>query len=315
MADLTGRLSNNECAPVLLIAWRRPDKVEAVINAIRGNQPGKVFVFCDGSRSGDHDEYEKVSATRALIRQAVDWPCELKTLFSDQNLGCRHGPIAAISWFFDNNNEGIILEDDCVPHPEFLPFCTLLLDRFREDLRIWCVSGTNFQKGRQRGSASYYFSHYAYNWGWASWRRCWHHYDHQLNMLPKLIESGGLHSIFSEPLERIYWQKVWTRVYSNPLYTTWDYQWFFSCMVNSGLSIVPNINLVTNLGFGTEATHTQDFTPIPLGHSLGLIKHPELVLRDRQADDFYFKQNLMPRPSLLTRFLAVKSEFDYRLRK
>ena len=242
--------------PLLLIIWRRPDSLRKVIDAIRPVAPQFLYVASDGPRCEKKGEAEQIILTRQLLEQSIDWPCTIQRLYSDVNLGCRLGPITAINWFFNNVDEGIILEDDCVPHPDFFSFCATLLNRYRNDNRVWCISGNNFQNNRTRGEASYYYSRYVNCWGWASWRACWASYDPHLTSWPCLRSSSLLQSHFSDPLERRYWRLIWDRTYQcSKTATWWDYQWQYALVSNHALSISPNVNLVQNVGFGEDATH------------------------------------------------------------
>ena len=195
--------------PVLILAWRRPHTLRQVINALRPVGPTQLYVACDGPNPDRFGEADKVEATRLLIDQEIDWPCEIHHLYSDVNQGCRLGVSRAITWFFEHVEEGIILEDDCVPHPVFFPYCQNLLDRYRYDHRVWCISGSNFQNGHWRGDGSYYFSRYNHCWGWASWRRSWQHYDAELSNWPLFRDSGSLRSVFEDPIELSYWYSIW----------------------------------------------------------------------------------------------------------
>jgi hypothetical protein len=281
---------NPSSTPVLLIAWRRPHTLRQVIDAIRPMAPTRLFVACDGPNAERPGEAEKVATTRAVIEQGIDWPCQMERLYSDVNQGCSIGPIRAISWFFDQVEEGIILEDDCVPHPDFFPYCASLLERYRQDTRVWCISGNNFQNGQWRGDGSYYFSRYNHCWGWASWRRCWQHYDPVISQWPALRDSGLLETAFEDPFERQYWSTIWQRTYEKaaPI-TWWDYQWMFTCLANGGLTTLPNRNLVSNVGFGEDATHTTIVAePTVADQGLGPLTHPRFFLRDAAADRYSY---------------------------
>lgn len=228
-----------------------------------------------------------------MIDKSIDWPCQITKLYSNSNLGCRECVSGAINWFFENEEEGIILEDDCVPHPDFFTYCAELLERYRNDTRVWCISGTNVQRGHWRGDGSYYFSRYNHCWGWASWRRCWQNYDKNLEQWPKIANSSLLKTIFDDPVERKYWQSIWQRLAEQGEPDTWDYQWTFTCLVNGGLTALPNYNLVKNIGFGDkDATHTQNVSNLNpkslISEGLGIIRHPSFVLRDSTADSFTF---------------------------
>ena len=298
--------------PLLLIVWRRPQTLREVINAIRPLAPTRLYVACDGPNPCRHGEAEKVAASREVIEKEIDWPCQIERLYSDVNQGCRLGVSRAITWFFERVEEGIILEDDCVPHPDFFPYCTTLLERYRHDTRIWCISGNNFQNGKWRGDSSYYFSHYHHCWGWASWRRCWQHFDAELHQWPALRESGLLETIFENPLERSYWSDIWQRLVDEGKPDTWDFQWIFTCLINGGLAALPNQNLVSNIGFGVDATNTLiPAPPTALGKDVKVDNHPKFIINDKKADDYFFLSNLRPsmadhRPQSMARVIARK---------
>jgi hypothetical protein len=287
---------NPAATPLLLIAWRRPHTLRQVIDAIRPVAPTSLFVACDGPNPERPGEAGKVAATRAVIEQEIDWPCQIERLYSDVNQGCRLGVSRAITWFFDQVKEGIILEDDCVPHPDFFPYCATLLERYRHDTRVWCISGGNRQDGRWIGNGSYYFSRYNHCWGWASWRRCWRHYDGNLSQWPALRESGMLSTIFEDPLELNYWSGIWQRLLEKGDPDTWDYQWTFTCLANGGLTALPNNNLVKNIGYGKDATHTtnEPFST-SIDNPLPDIKHPQFVLRNARADFYTAKKRFQSR--------------------
>ena len=286
--------------PVLLIAWRRPQTLCQVIDAIRPVAPSRLFVACDGPNPDRSGEVDKVAETRALIEREIDWPCQIERFYSDINQGCRLGVSRAITWFFEQVEEGIILEDDCVPHPDFFPYCQILLERYRVDTRVWCISGNNFQNGQWRGDGSYYFSRYNHCWGWASWRRCWQNYDAGLSHWPALRDSGFLSIMFADPIERQYWSRIWQLLFDRGKPDTWDYQWAFTCFVNGGLTALPNRNLVNNVGFGEDATHTTSGSiNTAINDGIDPTRHPSFMLRHAEADRYTFYNNFGSRFSKL----------------
>ena len=300
--------------PILVIAWRRPHTLRQVINAIRPISPSRLYVACDGPSPRRGGESVQVAATRAVIENEIDWPCEIFRFYSEVNQGCRLGVTRAITWFFEQVEEGIILEDDCVPHIDFFRYCTTLLDRYRYDTRVWCISGNNFQNGQWRGDGSYYFSRYNHCWGWASWRRCWQHYDGGLELWPALKNSDLLKSVFPDSVERRYWTRIWQRLLSKGQPDTWDYQWFFTLQINEALTALPNVNLVQNVGFGQDATHTTGSASrglvTTLGHGLGEIAHPGFLVRCVEADRFTFDHHYEGK---YCRFPWVQLRFPLRL--
>ena len=277
--------------PVLLVAYRRPDTTKKVIDAIRVAAPERMFVACDGPNLKKPDEAEKVAATRALIEREIDWPCKIERRYSETNQGCKMGVSSAITWFFEQVEEGIIIEDDCVAHPDFFPYCAELLERFRHDSRVWHISGNNFQNGQWRCDGSYYFGHIPHSWGWATWRRCWKHYDIDLKRWPALKASGLMETIFEDPVARSYWSGLWDNLLNKEeLPGTWDYQWHFTCLSEGGLTIIPNRNLVSNVGFGVDGTNYLKESPlnnIPVSKICPLT-HPTFILRDAAADAYDF---------------------------
>ena len=269
--------------PVLLLTWRRPDTTKQVIEALRAVAPIHLYVASDGPRSAA--EARAVGATRDLITALIDWPCELRTRFSDYNQGCQLGVSSAISWFFEQEEAGIVLEDDCVPHPDFFVYCRELLRRYRNDTRIWCISGDNFQDGAWRGEGSYYFSRYNHCWGWATWRRCWTHYASHQQIWGQVNGSESLQkSMFEDPLERRYWIQIWNTLFDSGVPDSWAYRWSLVCMANSGLTALPNQNLVTNIGFGADATHTTGQQTAVSTQGLINLVHPQIICRDSHAD-------------------------------
>jgi hypothetical protein len=274
---------------VLFLVFNRPDTTRQVFEAIRRAKPPRLYVAADGPREGKLGEVERVQKART-IATAVDWPCKVKTLFRDKNLGCKKGVSSAITWFFEQEERGIILEDDCLPHLDFFSFCENLLDLYLSDERIFAITGDNFQNGKWRGDASYYFSKYPHVWGWATWRRAWKHYQFGINFWPKWRDSDAWKKYKSDKIERRYWQKIFDRCYAGQI-DTWDYQWNASTWYKNGLTVTPNVNLVSNIGFGENAVHTKNkfskFSNIPT-MELSNITHPKQVIIDIEADMFAF---------------------------
>ena len=253
--------------PILLLVFNRPETTGRVVESIRSIRPTRLFVAADGPRAAVAGETQRCMEARRLA-VSIDWTCEVETLFRDENLGCARAVSSAITWFFEQVTEGIILEDDCVPSASFYRFCEELLGRYREDRRIMHVAGNSHQYGRRRGSASYYISKYANIWGWATWRRAWEQYDFSL---------------------RPAWE----------LQDTWDTQWQLSLEKAGGLAIVPNQNLVRNIGFGSGATHTKaDERPAMLeAEEIAFpLTHPVEIMPNRTADTFtYYAHHRMVR--------------------
>lgn len=272
---------------VLLIAFNRPDKTRQVFAAIRVAQPRRLYVAADGPRAGRDGEGARCREVRA-IASAVDWPCQLTTLFRDVNLGCKRAVSSGINWFFEHEEAGIILEDDVLPQPGFFEYCDELLDRYATDQRVAAISGCNFLGNRYRIPESYFFSRYCHIWGWATWRRSWREYDVGMAQWPAWDAAGNLERIFPDPLAASYWRNAFSAVHRGEI-DTWDYQWQFSCWRRRALAAVPARNQTTNLGFDGDATHTTAAVPgfvldspsRPLAFPL---VHPATVEREVAAD-------------------------------
>jgi hypothetical protein len=276
--------------PVTFIIFKRPQTTEKVFEAIRQAKPTKLFVIADGPRADREGEVEKCQATRAIIER-VDWDCEVIKNYSNINLGCAKRVSSGLDWVFNNVEETIILEDDCIPHPTFFRFSEELLEKYRNDTRIATISAQNLQFGRKRTNYSYYFSRYNHCWGWASWRRAWQHYDLTIKLWKEVQAENLLHDILVDPKAVSYWRRIFQSVYNNPTGITWDYQWTFACWMQGSLSIIPNVNLISNVGVGADATHftsNQEFSFINMSMQAMEfpLKHPPFIVRNIEADNF-----------------------------
>jgi hypothetical protein len=269
---------------ILLLIFNRPEETRQVLSVLRTLRPARLYVAGDGPRPGRGGEPEAVAAARAAATD-VDWDCDVATLFRDANLGCRRAVSGALDWFFDQEPEGIVLEDDCVPDRSFFAFCSELLARYRDDRRIMAIAGNNFQGGWARSEDSYYFSRYNHCWGWASWRRAWALYDRELAGWPEFRARGYLADIGDQDPDFV---ECWTKIFDRSARgetDSWAYRWTFSCWQQSGLTCLPRVNLVENIGFGPAATHTKaphcDTRAVSLAFPL---HHPPSVVRDVVAD-------------------------------
>lgn len=275
-----------ECPPVLFIVFRRPETTRRVMECIRAARPSRLYVAADGPRAGREGEAEACRLVRE-IATAVDWPCRVQTLFREDNLGCRMGVSTAIDWFFGLEEEGIILEDDVVPVPDFFRFCAELLDRYRHDARIGMIGGTNFQGGTLRGAESYYFSRMTHVWGWASWRRAWLKYDRKMEHWKAFRQGGGFSAAGWHHGFESWYAPNFDAVAAGRI-DTWDHQWLFSCLSQNMLSVIPQANLVTNIGFGKDATHTRNIESRLSRMETGTLeiplRHPRLVVPNIAAD-------------------------------
>jgi hypothetical protein len=279
--------------PILFLVFNRPDTTQKVFAAIRQAKPARLFVAADGYREDRHGEAEKCAQARSIIEN-VDWDCEVVTLFRENNLGCRKAVSSAIDWFFENVEEGIILEDDCLPSQSFFMYCQELLEYYRDDTRVMQICGSNFLKGWQRNEDSYYFSNYGPVWGWASWRRAWKYYDVDMKLWPEVKEKNVLEDICMSREEIEYRENLYDKVFSGDI-DTWDYQWGFAKMINSGLSVITSVNLISNIGFDADATHTaaDRNNPYAAMETYDIkfpLNHPRYVVQDCLADQRYLNE-------------------------
>ncbi|MCR8538757.1 MAG: hypothetical protein JJ848_000170 [Prochlorococcus marinus CUG1439] len=242
--------------PILIIAWKRPKQTKELIQKIKQINPANLYIACDGPTNQNDIEENKVKKTKELLLRSFEEVKQKKYLFSKNNQGCKLGVSNAINWFFENEKEGIILEDDCIPHLDFFSFCQEMLETYRNDERIWSITGHNQQHNTHRGNGTYYFSKYPRSWGWATWRRAWEKYDRDITDWPNIKSKGILKSQLKNQREIKFWEKTLDNIYYYNSPNTWDYQWTLCSFLNSGLTIVPNKNLIKNIGFDEDATHT-----------------------------------------------------------
>ncbi|NOT62050.1 MAG: glycosyltransferase family 2 protein [Acidobacteria bacterium] len=255
MSNSDGKLRT----PVAIIVFNRPHVTRRVYEVLRQVKPSTLFVIADGPRDDRPEDVALCEATRAIFEQ-VDWDCRVIRNYAAQNLGCGPRPASGISWVFEQVPEAIILEDDCLPHPTFFRYCEELLAYYREDNRIAHIGGTCFYPEINRTHLSYRFSRFPLCWGWASWRRAWRHFDADLQDWPTMLSNGELDDMLDYWLEtkaaRRFWRERFDAIKGEGKIHTWDYQWILACWRQRALSIYPNVNLVSNLGFGDDATHT-----------------------------------------------------------
>jgi hypothetical protein len=283
--------------PILLLVFNRPDTTRAVLDALRPLKPKYIYVGADGPRKGKEGEQEKCEAVRALFK-TIDWDCELKTNFREHNLGCGYAASQAISWFFQHVEQGIIIEDDCVPHPSFFTFCAEMLEKYKNDERIMHISGNNFLKRKYNSNESYYFTKYFTCWGWATWRRAWQLYDFNMPFLNDFLSSANFKNLSLNKKQEDYWLYIadLVRDGKRDKLDTWDYQWLFCCWHYNALGVTPVVNLVTNIGFGEDATHTVNDSKVGYVKTRAIEKiiHPTQMVRNRKVDMETFNTYFVP---------------------
>lgn len=287
--------------PILFLIFNRPETTAKVFAQIREVRPRKLYVAADGPRENVKGEADRCARSRTIALN-IDWPCEVQTLFRKTNLGCMKAVSSAISWFFTCESEGIVLEDDCLPDQTFFSYCENMLAYYRNHARIMHISGDNFQNGRTRGNASYYFSRYNHVWGWASWRRAWGLFEPSVLSFPDFVNTPGFNNIFARKDVREYWRRQFQLLHKGEI-NTWDYYWTYVIWLNDGLCVIPNQNLVSNIGFQGDSTHTgnprdrlANMPCVPLK----TIFHPRTVSVCLEADSFSF--DLLYSRSMVQRF-------------
>ena len=296
------------CAPVLLIGFNRPDFMVAQIDAVRPARPSRLYLAVDGPRDNRPEEAEQCRKVRDC-EKLVDWPCEVRTLFRERNLGCKYGVSGAITWFFENETEGIVLEDDCRPTIDFLRFATEMLERYKNDERIGAVCGFNAFNLQDDKSVAYHFSHHMDVWGWASWRRVWMEYDVEMTRIRERIDDIIDMSKMTQYYKRMF--KGFASAVANGL-STWDVQFQLLILAKGWLTIVPQRRLVANVGFADDrATHTSGYLYWGrhwsiMGEELEFpLVHPKEIVCDEAADYYHEKTFSSVFPRILT-FIGSK---------
>jgi hypothetical protein len=273
--------------PVAFVVFNRPRQTRMTFAAIRAYRPSRLFLIADGPRANHAGDREACAEVREIVAD-VDWPCEVMRDFSAANLGSGRRVSSGLDWVFSIVDRAIVLEDDCLASAEFFSFCDAMLERYKDCETVWVVSGNSYQPQFRRGEGSYYFSKYPDTWGWATWRRAWRHYQHELPFLAEWKASADWKASFASRRERRHYARVFERALHDAA-DIWDYQWVGCVIHGKGLSVTPNANLVKNIGFDRTATHTRtmeqglqyEITP------LGPIVHPRAIAVDVAADEYH----------------------------
>ncbi len=289
--------------PVALFVFNRPKVTQLIFEAVSRIRPRRLFLIADGPRADRPGEAEACAEVRRIVT-AVDWPCEVATDFSPSNVGCGRRMSSGIDWVFNNVDDAIFIEDDCLASPQFFDFCRAMLDHYRYDTRIGTIAGTNCMIRHADFPGSYFFSRCPHIWGWASWRRSWALYDYGMSTLAAAREARLLENVMGTERLAACWYNIFGRVESGEL-DTWDFQLFFTSFCNSWLHIIPATNLVSNIGYGPDATHCREpteFADLPLGNLLLPLRHPDFVVRCLKHDEFDEQRflNFGPPPSSTT---------------
>ena len=276
--------------PVLLVIFNRPGELQLVLRSLRRVRPKRMFVSADGPRNEVASDQAACTSTRQVIDQEIDWDCELIKRYSDENLGCERAVPAAIDWFFEQVDEGVILEDDCVADPSFFRYCGELLDRFRGNDSVGTITGNNFQRGRLRGNSSYYFTKYNHCWGWATWANVWENYSADLG--DETADEVVLTAFDNAPGELQFWKNVLHELRQGRL-KSWAYRFLFGLWEYRLLTVTPQRNLVRNLGFSAEATNTRRKNlQVPAAEAIDFpLTHPSAITHCVKADHFTIEKH------------------------
>lgn len=297
--------------PILFLIFNRPETTKQVFERIRQVKPSILYIAADAPRKNRPDEILRCQETREIVSH-IDWPCELKTLYRDQNLGCKKAVSSAITWFFEQEEYGVILEDDCLPDLSFFPFCEELLLKYKDDNRIGHIGGNNFFRGIVRDNLSYDFCTFSHIWGWASWRRVWQHYDVNFSYWNEAVkEKCRMNSLFNNLLEKIYFSSfISDTLKGDRGINTWDVQYLFMLRVQNQLSIYPKVNLVTNIGLNDpNATHTtkKNKKNYILSEQIQFpLNHPRYILSNKLIDKTTVWKNFFSYKRLI-RYLLKKN--------
>lgn len=257
--------------PVLFLLFNRPDNTAVVFEQIRKIKPKFLFIAADGPRNTKEGEAEQCKAARDIVLDNIDWDCEVKTLLRPHNLGCKGAVSSALNWFFSEVEFGIILEDDCVPSLSFFNYCSELLTKYKDDNGIVAINGCNFGYEYNK-NASYFFSRYMNVWGWATWRREAKKIDYEIAEWEKTDKISFLRKNLSSGIIDLdnpwfeYWKSIFDSISTSQL-NSWAFFWIYYQFKNKKLNILPSVNLVRNIGFDEDATHTT------------LLNHPAANLR------------------------------------
>lgn len=291
--------------PIVFIIFNRPHLARRVFEEIRKAKPQKLYIIADSPRVNNVSDQPKCIETRKIVED-VDWDCTVIKNYADQNMGCGRRISSGLDWVFSMEEEAIILEDDCLPQPTLFRFYQELLEYYRNDDRIMSIGGNNYKFKNQRLNYSYHFSRYPHVWGWATWRRVWKkYYDFYMDLWPEIrnsqwlidlfcalraesSEEGDTFSIYGGREDANYWHNKFNALYQRA-FDTWDYQFFFACFLQHGLTVLPNVNLVSNIGFGYDATHTgqkSELADVPIEPVEFPLKHPPYMIRDSWVDAY-----------------------------
>lgn len=286
--------------PILLITFNRPGHVKRVLDAVLSIKPLDLFVFQDGARKGNEDDVKKCFEVRRVVETMIEESeVKLHSFYANKNLGCGKGPVTAINWFFENNEKGIILEDDCLPSKDFFLYCQELLDKYKEDPLVGFIGGSNYGYEIKDGVSYCFGSGHHQTWGWASWRRVWNSFEYDLDSFHDKNDFKKVIKKYYKSLrQQDYWIDIFQKVKEDQMKNScWDYQFYFAVWRNGMSAICPRVNLVSNVGCGADATHTRGQNNVMLNRSVDSIlplTHPDKIIHNYRIDDYLMRNYIIP---------------------
>ena len=296
--------------PIIFIVYKRLETTKKVFDKIKAIRPSKLYLVADGPKTPQEETL--TSSVRSYLEEHIDWECNITKIYSHTNLGCAKRVQTGLDYVFENEEMAIILEDDTLPDPSFFNFCEELLERYKDDQQVAHISGCNLHTNAVNFKESYCFSSIVNIWGWATWKRAWIHYDINMPSWDNEDKESFLSHWCQDRKSRKGIHKMLDLHCNNEDPWTWDYQWVYACWNSNGLSILPSVNLVSNLGIGPNASNTKShFTveiyPSTLDEILFPLTHP-LVKRNTDLEARYYSAS---KSSFIRRLKnLIKSAFD-----
>jgi len=277
--------------PVLFLVFNRIDTTKEVFAQIKKIKPPKLYIASDGPREGRPDESINVQKIRTFLLESINWDCEVFTRFNEVNLGCKISVSQSIDWFFQKEEMGIVLEDDCLPSQSFFQFCQLLLQKYQYDERIFLITGYNKQNNWRKDEHDYFFSNLGGIWGWASWKRAWNHYDVDIKDIDNFIANDGFAKSLGKSLGKLKQEMIYNSVIRDNV-DTWAMQWGYARHKNNALTCIPSMSLIKNIGFGENATHTHgdNLDGVEANEIIFPLKENNFVVSDDEYDELLFKK-------------------------
>lgn len=280
-------------APILIIAFNRHDTTQKIFDVIRVTKPSKLYIAVDAPRAGNVEDQKNVAQVKQIFDK-INWECEVHKRYSEINQGCGPGPYNAISWVFEQEDRAIILEDDCIPAIAFFSYCNELLEKYKDDKRIWLISGNQYNEEAVTTPHSYFFSRYGHSHGWATWKRCWLEMDVNMTKYPLIKNQNLLKSAFRTKKEYLFFRNKFDRIFNDTELKThiWDFQFMLALKSNDALTIVPRKNLITNVGYiGTHSYKKAHYHDRKADENFVIISHPEFIICDVDYDSYHFENH------------------------